>query len=393
MNGTLRIARDPSAPAARAPDEGELELVLEDPSYLSSTRRIKLRRRRDRTALARRQFAELAGDAGVGNWCVLPEAGEHRLCVLAIDPSASELARIQALREAGVHIASIGSTLMPAGVHPGEAVLLRVELRAGCVRMALRLHGHWVFARREESGARRPAEIVGDTLAYLQAQGYLELPLRGTWELLADGDGEALQVLCGEGGALQGARRLAAERAPHRCAPFACAGERSPHRRQLWRRAAPVLLFSAVSMCLAYLAPIWMFAPRTLPALPPPPLDVEDAGLQREVWLVETLHRRDARPIEALSADLRVLLGQVDRSDVRVLDLVLTADGQMRVSCELERVIADPLQQRRAFRELQRRVRERLPEHRVRVLPQAGYRLGGSGASTRFEIDLQWGGA
>lgn len=374
-----------------------VDIVLDDPAYVSASYPVEFRRRRERRILAESRFSELASEEGVGSWCIAPEGAGFRLYVLALDPGSVELSCLKKLAAEGVTIGRISSSLMLGfAEHATGDLLLRVVVRESCVQLALRCHGVCIFARRIESKSGHAKEAIETTLRYLQSQDYLEIPFKGVWELCADD-----QVSAELAGLWAGSEPMLPE--PRRWDSVGMAGVKPTASSSFnfigWQQAKPMeeraksLLLVATfvaSLMLAYVLSQQWFAPIEPPAMEGGhDVDVPEAVLQRFWRRDQIQHWKTSEP-QTVADDLSGLLTIVhEQVGVSVRELTVDSNRSYQVSCSLGGQFDDPLLQRELHLFLRDKVAERLPEHRVSVRELDGHFLDSRQEESVFELVLE----
>ncbi|MGB0865268.1 MAG: hypothetical protein ACPGSC_02105 [Granulosicoccaceae bacterium] len=395
MKQQLSIARtqDLDLDSLLSGNRPTVDVVLEDPSYLSSTLSVERRSRRELRLLAARRFDELAGDKGIGNWFVMPEGAAHRLYVLALDPGGHERQQIQSLVDADLCIASISSSLMPARCGAAASTLVKVCVREECVQVALARHGHWVFARREERASSPASDAIESTLLYLQSQGYLEIPYRAEWRLQAkDEELEALRELWGIGGCMGEAPTL--EAMPVKAeigAPFHCYGIKARGRDsgpEFFARATAAV---CASLLLAHSLPLQLVAHVEAPTLPEELAPLNADKLEREYWQLKVLQKQSALAGVSTSAKLKSIVQVMQaQAGVSLVEVSVSHTAPWRIKATLDKRLSDPLQQQSIYLKLQHSLEALLPEFLVSVDSQDGYSLAEHVVDTSFEVMLAW---
>lgn len=375
-----------------------VHIVLDDPAYVSASYPVDFRRRRERRILAESRFCELAGEEGVGSWCIAHEGAGFRLYVLALDPSSVESSYLKKLAEEGLTIGRISSSLiLGLTEHAYGSLVLRVIVRESCVQLALRRHGVCIFARRIEVGRGNTKEAIETTLRYLQSQDYLELPFDGVWELLADNQVSAeLTALWIE------AEAILPE--PHRWESVGFAGVKPAASSSFncigWQKnksvdgiAKSVLLVAAfvASLMLAYILPQQWIASIELPAIEGSEgINVPEAVLQK-FWRRDQIRQWLLTTPQTVAVDLAGLLAIVhEQVGVSIQELSVDSGRSYRVNCTLGSQYGDPLLKRELLLFVRDRVAARLPDHRVSVRELDGLSLDSRQEKSVFELVLEF---
>lgn len=374
-----------------------VDIVLDDPAYVSASYSVEFRRRRERRILAESRFGELAGEEGVGSWCIVPEGAGSRLYVLAVDPGSVELSCLKTLAAEGLAIGRISSSLMLGlSEHVSGSMVLRVVVRESCVQLALRCHGGCIFARRIETGGGNAKESIETTLRYLQSQGYLELPFEGVWELEADEQvrAELTELWLDAEAILPEPHRwdsvgLAGVN-PTASSSFNCIGWQLD--KPMEERAKLILLVAAfvASLTLAYVLPQQCIASIGLPAVEGSgDVGVPEAVLQ-QFWKRDQIQQRLITAPQTVAGDLTGLLAVLrEQVGVSIQELDVGSGRSYRVSCLLGSQYSDPLLKRELHILLRDRVAARLPDHRISVREIDGHSLDSRQEKSVFELVLE----
>lgn len=374
-----------------------IDIVLDDPAYVSARYAVEFRRRRERRILAESRFAALAGEDGVGNWCIAPEGADFRLYVLALDPGSTELSCLKKLVAEGLTISRISSSLMSGLIDcSSENLVLRVVVRSSCVQLALWRHGVWVFARRIEISSGNAKEAIETTLRYLQSQGYLELPYGGVWELVAND-----QVLAGLTELWIETDAMVPE--PHRLNSVGLGASRQPLNSSFncigWQQHKPVegrakfVLLAAVfvtSLMLAYVLPQQLMTSIEWTTIEGSSgVDVPEA-VHQQFWISSQIQQWLVTSPQVVADDLTHLLTVLHEQDgVTVQELIVDTGRSYRVSCSLGSQYDDPLLKRELHLLVRDRVAARLLEHRISVREFDGHSLDSRQEESLFELVLE----
>ena len=373
-----------------------VHVVLDDPAYVSASYPVELRRH-ERQVMAESRFAELGGEEGVGSWCIAPEGAGFRLYVLALDPSSPERGYLKKLASEGLAIRRISSSLMSSVVECESGDLgLRVVVRDACVQLGLQRHGQWIFARRIEASGEQVKEAVETTLRYLQAQGYLELPFEGTYELVAgdNAQGGLAELWVEPEGILPEPMRKKAigvsALRPTENSTFNCIGQQQGKPSE--QRVSSWLLSSAlaVALMLAYVVPQKIIRPIAWPVM----VDSRDVdlpeGVQQQFWTRSQIQQWVITAPQTVGEDLTRLLAVLDEQPaVNVQDLSIDSGRSYRVRCSLGGQYVDPLHKREVHLLVRDRVAFSLPSHRVNVQAFDGHSLDSRQAESVFELMLE----
>ena len=374
-----------------------VHIVLDDPAYVSASSPVEFRRRRERTILAKSRFSEIAGEDGVGSWCIAPEGSGFRLYVLALDPNSAELSCLKMLAAEGLAIASISSSLM-LGLNehaPGRSVL-RVVVRDTCVQIALRCHGVCIFARRISETSSNAKEAIKTTLLYLQSQGYFDLPFEEVWELSADDrvQAELTDLWTGPEALLPEPHLWNLEK-PGEDIPIL----ESSFNCIAWQQERPgtgrskcLLLITALvaSLMLAYVLPQQLLAVIKLPVLEQSKgMDVPEAVLQ-EFWRRDQIQQQLLASPQAVADDLTLVLEVLrDQIGVSIQEIAVGSGRSYKVNSSFADQYDDPLTRQDVLLMVRDRVAAQLPDHRVRVLELGGHSLDSSQEERMFELMLE----
>ena len=374
-----------------------IDIVLDDPAYVSASYPVVFRRRRERRILAESRFSELAGEEGVGSWCIAPEGRGFRLYVLALDPGAVELSWLKKLAADGLVINSISSSLMwGLTEHASKGLVLRVVVRKSCVQLALWRHGVCIFARRIAESSGSAKEVIETTLRYLQSQDYLDLPFAGILELEADDQvraeltqlwDEAEKILpeplSRESAGLSGIR-------PTAPSSFNCIGWQQDKSKE--GRTKFILLVSAfaVSLMIAYVLPQQLITPIGSPRVEASKGVAVPEAVQQRFWKNSQIQQWKLTKPQTVADDLTRLLAVLNEQvGVTVQELSVGSRRSYSVSCSLGGQYDDPLLKRELHLLVRDKVAARLLDHRVSVREFDGHSLDSRQEESAFELVLE----
>lgn len=375
-------------------------VVFDDVAYASDLYPVSLVRRAERNVMAEARFKELAGDAGLGSWCIIPREKSRHLYLFAVDPECAAYSRLLALVVAGLDVARVSSDLLLERV-PAEfsasACLLRVRRRGQSLQFALRLQGHWVFVRCVDVDSDSLGDTVESTLQYIRAQGYCEREQAIDWDiqrnLFSDG---AFAALRGERDEVSyradeslisesRTSRFSVHNSFNRMNGLLAMGCQMQHRPVL-NAAGTVAILVALMLLPAVLLRLGPVAE----PIPSDAIETLSAVHQTRFDNLQLIRQRALFSLEPVR-EVGDLMVQKFASDKYFELLGLYVDGpfSMRLRCRFTGLWSDPLMRQNTVAELQRSLQAVLRTTSVRVADAQALEVGGAGGPQLLELLLE----
>ncbi len=375
-------------------------VVFADVAYASDLFPVSLSRRAERKLMAEARFKELAGGRALGSWCVIPHEQGRFLYLIAVDPECPAYVRLMTLMAAGLNVAHVSSELLLEAVpsaFSASACLLRVRRRGESLQLALRLHGHWVFARRVDLVSESPTDILASTLQYLISQKYCVLGQAIDWDIPQGQFSEgAFDAIKAEGDAVvyRSEEKMSFDCHDFRSSAHNCfnrvsqltALNTSARLRPAMKAACAVALLSVTALLPAAL----------LRAVP-----INGIGSTEAVDSLSPLHQSrfaaqqffqqnppfQLESVLLISQVLSKLLSADEHFDL--LGLYVDGPFAMRLHCRSTTVWRDPLLRQRRLAELRTALQAGLGNASIRLVDAGTLKVGGSDAPRVLEFLLE----